>query len=94
MEMRKFIIDIHPDGSLTCCEYEDPKDAARADYNRAWLEGYRQALIHCNYKISTLEASRSSCLSEDLVYQGAVKVRDYMSLFYQKMYDKYNKNIH
>lgn len=26
--MRKFIIEIHPDGSLTCCEYEDPKDAA------------------------------------------------------------------
>ena len=29
MKMRKFIIEIHPDGTLTCCEYEDPKDAAK-----------------------------------------------------------------
>lgn len=70
MEMRKFIIEIHPDGSLTCCEYEDPKDAAKAAYNRAWAEGYRQALIHCEY-------------------QGAVKVREHMRNFYQKLYNKY-----
>ena len=44
MEIRKFIIEIHPDGSLTCCEYEDPKDAARAANGRAWLAGYKQAL--------------------------------------------------
>lgn len=89
MEMRKFIIEIHPDGSLTCCEYEDPKDAARASNNRAWLEGYRQALIHCDDKISTLETFKGSCLSADLEYQGAVKVRDYMSAFYNKLYNKY-----
>lgn len=47
MTMRKFIIEIHPDGSLTCCEYEDPKDAARAAYGRAWLAGYKKALSHC-----------------------------------------------
>lgn len=89
MEMRKFIIETHPDGTLTCCEYEDPKDAAKATYNRAWLEGYRQALIHCDDKISALEAFRGSCLSADLEYQGAVKVRDYMSIFYHKLYNKY-----
>ena len=41
MEMRKFIIEIHPDGKLTWCEYEDPKDAIRAANNRAWLAGYK-----------------------------------------------------
>lgn len=30
MEMRKFIIEINPDGTLTCCEYEDPKEAAKS----------------------------------------------------------------
>lgn len=61
MEMRKFIIEIHPDGKLTWCEYEDPKDgkltrceyedpkdAIRAAEDRAWMAGYRQALVHCN----------------------------------------------
>ena len=48
MEMRKFIIEIHPDGRLTWCVYEDPKDAIRAAEDRAWMAGYRQALVHCN----------------------------------------------
>lgn len=59
MTMRKFIIEIHPDGSLTCCEYEDPKDAARAANGRAWLEGYRQALIHCDDELSNLQYLRA-----------------------------------
>lgn len=89
MEMRKFIIEMDPDGALTCCEYEDPKDAARAANNRAWLEGYRQALINCNDKISTLETFKGSCLSADLEYQGAVKVLNHMSMLYHKLYNKY-----
>lgn len=91
MELRKFIIEIHPDGKLTWSEYEDPMEVVRTEHNRAWLEGYRQALIHCNDKLSVLEALKGSCLSADLEYQGAVKVRDHMSIFYQKLY---NKNIH
>ncbi len=89
MEMCKFIIEIHPDGTLTCCEYEDPKEVRRTSYNRAWLEGYRQALIHCDDEISALEALRGSCLSADFEYQGGVKVREHMSIFYQKLYNKY-----
>ena len=54
MEMRKFIIEIHPDGKLTWCEYEDPKDAIRAANNRAWLAGYKQALIHCDEQVHTI----------------------------------------
>lgn len=37
MEMRKFIIEIHPDGSLTWCEYEDAITASRAEKDNAWL---------------------------------------------------------
>lgn len=89
MTMRKFIIEIHPDGSLTCCEYEDPKDAVRAANGRAWLEGYRTALIHCDDELSNLAVFKGSCLSTDLEYQGAVKVREHMRIFYQKLYNKY-----
>lgn len=89
MEMRKFIIEIHPDGKLTWCEYEDPKDAIRAANNRAWLAGYRQALIHCNNELLNLPVFKGSCLSDDLEYQGAVKVRDHMLNFYLKLYNKY-----
>ena len=55
MEMRKFIIEIHPDGSLTCCEYEDPKDVNRAANDRAWLTGYRKAIEHCDEQVEYLK---------------------------------------
>lgn len=87
MEMRKFIIEIHPDGTLTCCEYENPNDAIRAANNQAWLAGYKQALIHCDEQVCTLERFKGTCLSADLMYQGAARVRDGV----RAMYSLYNK---
>lgn len=87
MEMRKFIIEIHSDGSLTCCEYEDPKESIRAATDRAWLAGYRQALKHCNEQVKTLEGLKGTCLSANLMYQGAAHVRAGV----EAMYSLYNK---
>lgn len=44
MEMRKFLIEIHPDGRMTCSEYEEPRDAIRS----AWLAGFKRALVQGN----------------------------------------------
>lgn len=30
MEMRKVIVEIHLDGRVTCCEYEDPRDSRKS----------------------------------------------------------------
>ena len=87
MEMRKFIIEIRPDGTLTCCEYEDPKCTARSANDRAWLAGYRQALAHCDEQVSTLERFKGTCLTADLMYQGAARVRDGV----RALYSFYNK---
>lgn len=35
MEMRKFIIELYPDGKMNCCEYEDSRDAETSAYNAA-----------------------------------------------------------
>lgn len=82
MEMRKFIIEIHPDGTLTCCEYEDPKEATQAAHDRAWLAGYRQALAHCDEQVNTIEGLKGTCLSADIMYQGAAHVRDGVKAMY------------
>lgn len=84
MEMRKFIIEIHPNGTLTCCEYEDPKEAARAATDRAWLAGYRQALKHCDEQVNTLKGFKGTCRSSDLMYQGAESVRYAVLSAYRK----------
>lgn len=88
MEMRKFIIEIHPDGSLTCCEYEDPKESIRAATDRAWLAGYRQALKHCTDQVQILEGVKCNSAAASLMYQGAVLVRNVA----EKMYQKYCKD--
>lgn len=87
MKMRKFIIEIHPDGTLTCCEYEDPKDAIRVANDQAWLAGYRQALKHCDEQVETLKGFKGTCVSADLMYQGAAHVRDGV----KALYSLYNK---
>lgn len=87
MEMCKFIIEIHPDGTLTCCEYEDPKEAAKSANDRAWLAGYRQALAYCDEQLSILEGFKGTCVSADLMYQGAAHLRDSV----KAMYSLYNK---
>lgn len=82
MEMHKFIVEIHPDGRVTCCEYEDPRD----DRKSAWLAGFRQALVHCNEQVATLGKFKGSNLSSLLMYQGAVKVRDVVASCYREYY--------
>lgn len=76
MEMRKFIIEIHSDGSLTCIEYEDPSDAIRAANDIAWKKGYQKALDCCNDQVEALDGLRGLNTWANLMYQGAVRVRD------------------
>lgn len=79
MEMRKFIVEIHPDGHVTCCEYEDPRDARKS----AWLAGFRRALVHCEEQTDIFEEFKDTCLSSKLMYQGAAQVRDVVSSYYR-----------
>lgn len=69
MEMHKFIVEIHPDGHVTCCEYEDPDDAYRTSNDRAWLAGY-------NEQVGLLESFKDTSLPGKLRYQGAAQVQD------------------
>lgn len=82
MEMRKFIVEIHPDGRLTCCEYEEPREACKS----TWLAGYRQAVAHCNEEVDFLDTFRfrDVCQSSKLLYQGAAQVRDAVAAHYRE----------
>lgn len=79
MEMRKFIVEIHPDGRVTCCEYEDSRDALKS----AWLAGFRQALTHCEEQVDIFEGFKDASLSSKLMYKGAAKVRDVVTSCYR-----------
>ena len=87
MEMRKFIIEINPDGTMTCCEYEPPTEANRAERDHAWLAGYRQALKHCTEQVEAIEGIKGNSTAASLMYQGAALVRDGA----KAMYSVYNK---
>lgn len=77
MEMHKFIVEIHPDGRVTCCEYEEPREACKS----AWLAGYRKALDHCNEQVGVLKSFKDTSLIANIRYQGAVQVRDVVASY-------------
>lgn len=78
MEMRKFIVEIHPDGSMTCCEYEEPREASKS----AWLAGYRQAVAHCKEEADLLGAFSDIRPLAKLMFQGAAQVLDAVESHY------------
>ena len=80
MEMRKFIVEIHPDGRVTCCEYEEPREALKS----AWLSGYRQAVTHCKEEVDLLGAFRNISQSSKLMFRGAVRVLDAVESHYHE----------
>lgn len=83
MEMRKFIVEIHKDGRVTCCEYEEPREAIKS----AWLDGYRQAVTHCKEEVDLLGAFSDVCQSPQyakLMFQGAAQVLDAVESHYHK----------
>lgn len=80
MEMRKFIVEIHKDGRVTCCEYEEPREACKS----AWLAGYRKALAHCNEQVSLLKAFEGTNLTANSRCQGAAQVRDVVASWYRE----------
>lgn len=50
MEMRKFIIELHPDGKMTWCEYEDSRDSRISAYNAALRDVIKRLTVeHANY---------------------------------------------
>lgn len=52
MEMRKFIIELHPDGEMTWCEYEDSRDSEISAYNVALRDVINRLTVeHANYII-------------------------------------------
>ena len=80
MEMRKFVVEIHPDGHLTWCEYEEPLDAC----NSAWLGGYRQAIVDCNEEVDIMKSFRDNSQFSEFMYQGVVQVSDVLASCYRK----------
>lgn len=53
MEMRKFIVEIHPDGRVTCCEYEGPARTAKVP---GWPDSGKPSL-------NSVELPRRICCS-------------------------------
>lgn len=80
MEMRKFIVEIHPDGRMTCCEYEEPLEASKS----AWLDGYRKAITHCKEEVDLLGAFSDVCQHAKLMVQGAAQVLDAVEFHYHE----------
>ena len=69
MEMRKFIIELHTDGSMTWAEYSEPGEVGYADVARK-----------CRQRVARLSESAPGPISEDYMsglYTAYVVVAQY-----------------
>lgn len=64
MEIRKFIVELHPNGKMTWCEYEDPKDSEKKEYNAALRDVVNRLTVeHSNYMtMAAITDSEKDCV--------------------------------
>lgn len=62
MEIRKFIVELHPDGKMTWCEYEEPQYSASANYKAGVRDSY-------NTIISILETRKKKAADMAVNYK-------------------------
>lgn len=84
MEIRKFIVELHPTGKMTWCEYEDPADTIKKSERAVWLSGYRQALMHLNRQVEELRRIKGSSAVADVMYTSVAQVRDEVAAWYHR----------
>ena len=84
MEIRKFIVELHPDGKMSWYEYEDPDDSIKKLQRAAWLAGYRQALEHLNREVLDHEKTRHTTYGASVMYQAVASARDEVAAWYKR----------
>lgn len=84
MEIRKFIVELHPDGKMTWCEYEDPADVIDKEKHSAWLSGYRQALVHLDIQVEDLRKIKDRSPESYRVYATVSHARDEIAAWYHR----------
>lgn len=87
MEIRKFIVELHPDGKMTWCEYEDPDDSIEKTKRRVLLAGYRQALEHLNRQVLDYEHKRYTTYAASVMYNAVASARDEVAAWYKRYCD-------
>lgn len=84
MEIRKFIVELHPDGKMFWYEYEDSDDSIKKPEWRAWLAGYSQALEHLNRVVHDYEHKRHTTYAASVMFKAVESARDEVAAWYKR----------
>ena len=84
MEIRKFIVELHPNGKMTWYEYEEPKDSEKRAYNTALRDVINRLTVeHANYM--TMAAITDSDKDRAIYFESATTCKR-MSCIVEKMF--------
>lgn len=64
MEIRKFIIELHPDGKMTWCEYEDSRESRESETS-AYNAALRDVVSHLIDEHSKYLSMAAFCADND-----------------------------
>ena len=78
MQMRKYLVTIHEDGSVTAVEYEDPDKVLEAAQRTAFRLGYMSALFQSRKKVLEFRERRENSREANLMYAAVASVHDFI----------------
>lgn len=76
MTMRKYLVTIHEDGSVSAVEYEDPEKVLEAAQWAAFRRGYMAALFESRKKVQEFRERRNKSREANLMYAAVASVHD------------------
>lgn len=79
MTMRKYLVTIHEDGSVSAVEYEDPEKVLEAAQRAAFRLGYMAALSESRKKVQEFRERRNKSREANLMYAAVASVHDEVS---------------
>ena len=78
MTMRKYIVTIHEDGSITAVECKDYEKEWETAQWSAFERGYMTALFESRKKVLEFKKSRENSREANLIYAAVASVHDFV----------------
>lgn len=74
MQIRKFLVTIHEDGSVSALEFEEPENVMKDVQYTAFRRGYMSALFESRKKVQEFRDRREDSREANLMYAAVASV--------------------
>ena len=78
MTMRKYLVTVHSDGTLSALEFEEHEDVIEDERRASFRRGYMTAIYESRKKILEFRERREDSREANLMYAAVASVHDFV----------------